>query len=94
MTIGILTVDIMIPMALSLKEKRRALKSLKERLKAAFNISVAETDHHEKWQRAKIVIVNVDIDKTHAQNQLDKAMDFIDRFDRVQILDNKIELIN
>ncbi len=93
MTIGILTVEIFIPDSLSLKDKRRVLKSLKERLKNSFNISIAEIEYHGKWQRAKMAIVNVDAGKRIAESRLGKVLDFIDKFNKVQLLDSKMELI-
>lgn len=93
MTVGILTIKILIPDAFSLKEKRRVLRSLKERLKNAFNISIAEIDQHDKWQTAGIAIANISKDKRHAESQLYKITDFIDDFNKVQLLDSKIELI-
>ena len=93
MTIGILTVDIFIPDALSLKEKRRALSSLKARLRRTFNISVAEIGHHGKWQRATLAVASVSVDKKQAGSQLNKIIDFIDKSGRVQLLDCRMELL-
>ena len=93
MTIGILTIEIFIPDALSLKEKRRALSSLKARLRRTFNISVAEIGHHGKWQRATLAVANVSVDKKQAGSQLNKIIDFIDKFGRVQLLDCRMELL-
>jgi len=60
MIIGYLAIEIHLPYSHSLKEKRKRLKSYKDRLKAKFNVSFAEVDHQNKWQRAKIgmVIIN------------------------------------
>lgn len=57
----------------SLKEKRRLVKSLKERMRARFNLSVAETAHHDVWQRAEITACIVATDRRHAESVLDKA---------------------
>ncbi len=93
MMIGVLTVEIFIPASLSLKDKRRVLKNLKDRLKNSFNISIAEIEHHGKWQRAKMAIVNVDVSKRVAESRLGKVLNFIDKFNKVQLLDSKMELI-
>jgi len=60
MIIGYLAIEIHLPYSHSLKEKRKRLKSYKDRLKAKFNVSFAEVDHQNKSQRAKIgmVIIN------------------------------------
>ncbi len=49
------------------------VKGLKERLRARFNISVAETDHHDLWQRAEITACVVATDRRRAESVLDKA---------------------
>ena len=51
-TIALLTLDIHIPHAQSLKDKRMVVRRLKDRLRSKFNVSVSETDHQELWQRA------------------------------------------
>ena len=93
MIIGILTVDLLIPSASSLKEKRRVIKSLKERLKNSFNISIIEDGYHDKWQRAKIAIANLNIDRRATESQLSKIENFIEGFQNVQILNRRAELI-
>ncbi|MEZ5542332.1 MAG: DUF503 domain-containing protein [Pseudomonadota bacterium] len=54
--ICLLTVELVIPWAQSLKDKRSAVHGLKERLRVRFNASVAEVGHQDKWQRAVIAI--------------------------------------
>jgi len=53
-TIGVLTLEILVEDAHSLKEKRKQVVSLKEQLRKRFGASVAETAHHELWQRATL----------------------------------------
>jgi len=57
----------------SLKDKRRVLKSLKDRLRARFNVSTAETDHQDLWQRAELACCVVATDRRHAERQLAEA---------------------
>ena len=54
--VGLLSVELYVPDAQSLKDKRMVLRRVKDRLKK-FNISVAETEHHELWQRAALAVV-------------------------------------
>ena len=51
MTIGLLQLDLLLPEANSLKDKRRIIKSLKDRLHNRFNCSVAETEHQDVWRQ-------------------------------------------
>ena len=59
MNVGLCIVQIHLPQAGSLKEKRQALRSLKDRLREHYNVAVAEIDHQDLWQRATIGIVSI-----------------------------------
>jgi uncharacterized protein YlxP (DUF503 family) len=59
MPVGVLTLEIQIPYAHSLKEKRAVLRKMKDRLRARFNIAVAELDHQDVWQRATLGVVSI-----------------------------------
>ena len=61
----------------SLKEKRRVVKSVIGRLKSRFNVSVAEVDRQDNKQMAVIGIAVVSGDKSFAQQQLDKVLNFV-----------------
>jgi uncharacterized protein len=61
----------------SLKDKRRIVKSVIERLKSRFNVSVAEVDRQDNKQMAVIGIAVVSGDKIFAQTQLNKALNFV-----------------
>jgi uncharacterized protein YlxP (DUF503 family) len=58
-----------IPCAHSLKDKRRQIKSLKDRLSSKFNASVAEIDELENWQQAVIGVCLISIDKSYLEKQ-------------------------
>jgi len=92
MVIGVLRIEVLIPGASSLKEKRMVLRSLKDRLRNNFNISVSEVDMHDKWQRAVIAIAGVNKDKGYLNGQLDKVVDFIERFRGVEVSDYEMEI--
>lgn len=70
MPIGLLTLEIHIPDARSLKDKRQVLRSLKDRLRGHFNVAVAELDHQDTWQRSVIGIVTLSSDEHHLQESL------------------------
>jgi len=77
--IGILQIELHIPAAQSLKQKRHVVRSLKDRLRAHFNLSVAEVDFHDKWQRAELAIVMVAGDKTYLESQFEHIQHFIEQ---------------
>ncbi len=70
MPIGLLTLEIHIPDAQSLKDKRQILRSLKDRLRGHFNVAVAELDHQELWQRAVVGIVGICADGRHLEQSM------------------------
>jgi len=72
------TVELHLPDVGSLKGKRHVLKGLKQRLRQRFEISVAEVDHQDTWQRATIALACVSSSARHANEVIDKAMDYLE----------------
>ncbi len=70
MPIGLLTLEIHIPDARSLKDKRQVIRSLKDRLRANFNVAVAELDHQDLWQRSRVGVVSISGDGRHLEDSL------------------------
>jgi Uncharacterized protein conserved in bacteria len=62
MFVGVLQVELYIPGSGSLKAKRRVVRSLKDRIRANFNVSVSEVDAQDKWQRAVVGIACIGSD--------------------------------
>lgn len=77
----------------SLKYKRHILKSIIERLKNKFNISIAEIDLNDTWQSAIIGFACVTNNTSHANKIISKVIDFIDMDSRVEISDYNIEIL-
>jgi uncharacterized protein len=59
MPVGVLTLEIQLPYAHSLKDKRSVVQSLRNRLRARFNVAVAELDHQDAWQRAILGVTSI-----------------------------------
>src|SRR5919198_723322 len=74
--VGILSVELHFPEASSLKGKRKYVKSAKAQLQNRFGASVAEVDHHELWQRARLTIACV----ARAHHDLDDLLDDAERY--------------
>jgi uncharacterized protein YlxP (DUF503 family) len=72
----------------SLKEKRAILRSLKDRLRGRHNVAVAETGHHDMWQRAELCAATVSPDRRHAQEVLSRADKLVASDARVRIIDS------
>lgn len=93
MTVGILTAEIGIDEANSLKDKRQVLKSLIAHLRNSFNISVAEVADHDIWRRATIAVAVVATDTRFATEVLDKVVDHIERDPRADLGHYEIEML-
>jgi hypothetical protein len=73
LTVGLLTLQLHIEHSHSLKEKRHVLRSLKDRLRNRFNVSVAEVDGQDTWQRSVVAIATVSGDRQRVQDLLTKV---------------------
>jgi len=87
MMVGVLRVDLSIGDAQSLKDKRRVLKSIKDRLSNTFNVSVAEVDEKDAWQRAVLGIAMVGDDGRYVHGGLDRIVDWLRRQRGVSLID-------
>lgn len=92
MLVGTCTVDLHLPESTSLKAKRYILQGLRTRLRNNFNVSVAEVDHYNLWQRATLGIAVVANDSRFADRVLAKIIDFIERDGQVQLIDYWTEI--
>ncbi|HME08405.1 MAG TPA: DUF503 domain-containing protein [Bryobacteraceae bacterium] len=69
-TVGILTLELRLADAHSLKDKRHTVKGLKDRLRSRFNVAVAEIDYQDTWQRSLVSAVTVSADHLRAEQVL------------------------
>jgi uncharacterized protein len=83
--IGLLRVEINYPESGSLKTKRFTLRSLTDRLRRQFNVSVAEVEHQNLWQRSVLAVVTVNTDRSHADSTLSKILDLMEREGDMQV---------
>ena len=91
MFVGVLQIELFIPESNSLKSKRYAIRSIKDRLKNRYNVSVAEIDNADKWQRASLGIAAVSNESRHIQSMLGKALDLVYGDHRVEVIDSTID---
>ena len=76
--VGICTFELFIPHAHSLKEKRKVVKSLIDRVRSRHNVSIAEVEHHDLWQRAGIGITAVGTSRRHMEAMFEGILRDID----------------
>ena len=77
MVVGLLRLEVHLPSAHSLKEKRSVLNSLKDQLRGRFNISVAEVEANETWQRATVGISTLGSSRAYAEGLLREVMAWV-----------------
>lgn len=93
MTVGILQITLNISDARSLKEKRRVVRSLKDRLRNRFNISIAEVGLQDYWKQAELGACMVGSDRKYVQGALDKLVTLFEQFPPVDVVDFQIDLL-
>ncbi len=93
MPIGLLTLEIHIPDARSLKDKRQVVRSLKDRLRHQFNVAVAELDHQEVWQRALVGVVTLSNNEHHLRESLEAVAAESERILGRDLVAQEIEIL-
>jgi hypothetical protein len=93
MPVGLLTLEIHLPDARSLKDKRQVLRSLKDRLRARFNVAVAELDHQETWQRSQVGIVSLSNDPVHLEQSLQAVLAEAEQVLGRELISHELEMI-
>lgn len=93
MKIGILEITLLLCEVNSLKEKRIILKSLIQKLKNRYNVSISEISYNDIWKNAKIGIATVSNSQSHLDSMLDHILDFIEEDSRVEMIDVKREVM-
>jgi len=93
MVVGVCTIDLHLPGIGSLKGKRQILLSLKERIKNAYNVSIAEVDANDLWQRAVLGVACVATDGRHVNRVLDSVLNTVRANPSVELVQHHTELL-
>lgn len=91
--VGLCTVELFLSDSRSLKDKRRVLLSLKDRLRQKFNLSVAEVEDLDLWQKAVLGLSCVANEGRHLTQVMDQALNLIRSHPAVEIVQSRIELL-
>ena len=92
MTVGLLTLELHIPQAQSLKDKRQILRSLKDKLRGHFNVAVSELEYQDTWQRSVIGIVTLSNEQQHVEESLQKVLAEADRILGPVLISHTVEM--
>jgi|SRR5687768_7958524 uncharacterized protein YlxP (DUF503 family) len=93
MTVGVLQLELSITDAMSLKDKRRVVLSIKDRISHGHNVSVAEVGALDEHRRSILGIAMVANDAKYVEGGLSKLVDFVRSVPQVSLLDYQIELL-
>ena len=93
MHVGVVTVEIEVTDAMTLKDKRQVMRSLLARIRNAFNVSAAEVGHLDAHSLATIGIAAVANEKAYVNGMLEKVVDLIERESRVVLIDYTLEFV-
>ncbi len=93
MPVGLLTLELHIPDAQSLKDKRQVLRSLKDKLRGQFNVAVAELEHQDTWQRSVVGVVTISNEEHHVEEMLQKVLSESDRILGPVLISHNVEMV-
>ena len=93
MVVGVLQLELSIGDAMSLKDKRRVVLSLKDRIRHGHNVSVAEVGGLDEHRRAVLGVAMVANDLRYVQGELDKIVAFVGSIVTVSVLDWQVEFL-
>ncbi|MCP9451892.1 MAG: DUF503 domain-containing protein [Nitrospira sp.] len=93
MVVGLCTVELFLAESRSLKDKRQVLHSLKDRLRGTFNVSVAEVDGQDLWQKAVLAMACVANETSHVNSVLEQALNVIKGVPVVEVVRAQVEVL-
>ncbi len=94
MVIGTLKIEMYLTDNRSLKGKRKVVRSIVDRIKSKFNVSIAEVGSNDKWQKIELGISAVGNDRRHIDSSLSHILDFIESLYLAEIVNAEFELFN
>ena len=92
MLVGVCRLEIFVPESSSLKSKRLVLSSIKKRIRNKFNVSVAEVENNDKWQRISLGISMVSNERKFIDMNVEEILKLIERDGRMEILNHLVEI--
>ena len=94
MVVGVLRLELRLPETHSLKGKRSILRSIKARVQQKFNVSIAECEEHDLWQRAILGVSQVGPDQPHVDRCLREVVSFIDDLQLAELGEEQLEFLH
>jgi uncharacterized protein len=92
--VGVLKLTLFLPENHSLKGKRGVIKKIKARVSNTFNVSIAECDSHDLWQRAVLGVSKVGTDVPYVDGALRQVVRFIEEMHLAELGEEEIEILH
>jgi len=93
MVVGVCRIELHLPNGASLKGKRQVLKSLKDRVKNRFNVSIAEVEDHDLWQKAVLAVACVGREQFYVKQTMNRVVGIIRGTPAVEVLHCDVEMM-
>jgi uncharacterized protein YlxP (DUF503 family) len=94
MVVGVCQIELLFHENFSLKGKRQILRSIIQRARKRFNISIAEVEGHDLWQKGILGVVAVGNDRKVVNSIMDQVLNFIEGTQLADVADSQIEIVN
>lgn len=94
MVVGVLRLELLLPENHSLKGKRSVLRAIKSRVQNKFNVSIAECEDHDLWQRATLGVSQVGAEQPHVDACLRQVVQFIDDMQVAELGEERVEFLH
>jgi hypothetical protein len=93
MIVAVARLSLLIPHSHSLKEKRAVVRKIKDRVKAKYDVRMAEVDGLDTWQRAVFGFAVVSNDREYAENELERVIRYVDNLALGQVIGDDREVL-
>jgi uncharacterized protein YlxP (DUF503 family) len=94
MFVGVARLSLHVPESGSLKGKRQVLRKVIERVKARFNVSVAEVEDQDLWQRATLALAVIGGERRHVDEQVEKIIHFVEEMYVAPLISREVEVLS
>jgi len=93
MIVGILQMQVSVFEAMTLKDKRRVLKSLKDRIGSKYNVSIAEVGYNDKIRTSLLGVAMVGNERRFLESALSGIVDYVRKFPQLSLIDYTLETV-
>ena len=94
MVVGTLRIEFLLSDNRSLKGKRKIVRSMVDKVRNKFNMSIAEVGSNDRWQKIELGVSAVGNDRRHIDSSLNSVLRFLDSLCLAQIVDTEMEIFN